>query len=94
MIVEEWMLDDLADNECRHMNLPIDPHLDCDCFAGIGVPAKVRRTPDLMTTLKTKPKRKPKAAPKPSVLTNVIGDLDREIIRLTTARDELRKLAA
>ena len=42
---------------------------------------------------KTKAKPKPKPQPKTDVLTLVVLDLEAEIKRLTTARDELLKLA-
>lgn len=89
--IEAGLFMHLADHECKHGRLPTDRSPACGCW-----PSETTTTPDLMTTLKTtKTKAKAiKPKPKPDTLTLVLSDFDREIERLTTARDELRKLAA
>jgi hypothetical protein len=87
-----------AANECAHGWLPFDRKRDCFCW---GEP-RVKRTPDLMTTLKAKErpmtnptpvKRKRGTSQEPPLLVRMIAELDAEIQRLTVARDRLKEVA-
>lgn len=80
-----------ADLECTHGRVPIE-----GCEHGCHLPQPIYRpayfqpapTPDLIEAM-PKRKPKPKPVPMPPLIAAVVSDLDREIGRLTEARDRI-----
>lgn len=99
--IEVGIMGYLADNECSHGWLGHEARGQaCGCWMPDGNRSKITptvETPDLMDVLTPPAKAKPRPARKLEpvpVLRAVVLDLEREIARLTEAKNRLERIAA